>query len=106
MVRIQAGSELEEVAVHPYISLLLAEHRTADMLADAEVRRRVRAAVADRRSARRAARHLPPSRLGPPAEHIMAAELSGPRGRLVRTAAGPDSHSGEQESQLCNAASR
>jgi hypothetical protein len=88
--------------VHPYISMLLAEQRVADMLADADVRRRVRAAKAERRSSRRAARHVPPSHLGPAAERLPE---SVPTPQVVRTAAGPDSYSGERESQLCHAAS-
>jgi hypothetical protein len=83
--------------------MLLAEHRTADMLADAEMRRRVRAAVADRRASRRAARQLPRSPLGPPAERITQPT---PMARVVRTGNGRDSDSDDRESQLCHAASR
>jgi hypothetical protein len=101
MVRIQSGSELEEAAVHPFISMLLAEQRIADMRADADRRRLVRAAIEERRAQRHATRQWPPSRLGPAAEQIIEPASTV---RLVRTAAGPDSCH-DSDPQLCHAAS-
>ena len=88
--------------MHPYLIMLIAEQRAADMRAAADRHRRMRAAIASRSNSRRSsARRVPQPRLGPPSEHVVP---SASPAQLV-PAAESDSQR-DRDSQLCHSASR
>lgn len=97
--------------MHPYITKLVAEQRTADMRTTADAYRLARAAKASRSgSPRRAARQLPWHRTALQSGTPAATQLAAPN-MAARTYSGPDSQlqsalADDREAELCSATRR
>jgi hypothetical protein len=97
--------------VHPYITKLVAEQRTADLRATADAYRLARAAkVSSSGSTRRTARHVPWHRTAPQSDSPVAAQLAAPN-MAAQTHSGPDSQlqsalADDRDAELCSATRR